>query len=339
MSSFLWDVMCFWDEERSCRGGCHLGELETVMCVNMGWDGLDVNWKCEADMGEGIAFDQLEVICEGYDYPEDPYVTAGSCGLEYSLKGTSNAELRSRRPRPPEPETAFTASSEVPPRKERPPSSSRKSSRGTDRSGRGGFGIWTYVVFGIFIFWLLTKILGRGERRPRSRDQAGRGGHGGGGGWNGGNDGPSFRGAPGGPGPSQPPPSHEQVEGEGEWPHGPEGSQREGEGGGTFSSRGTSSTAPTSSSSRSGPGFWAGAVGGAAAGYAAGRLHSSRIRRSEEEEEARRRGWTGSSFSGGSFFRSGDRDAGMRQRRTEEDREHQDASNSSSEPVGMWFAM
>jgi hypothetical protein len=28
------------------------------------------------------------VACEGYDYPEDPYILAGSCGLEYTLELT-----------------------------------------------------------------------------------------------------------------------------------------------------------------------------------------------------------------------------------------------------------
>jgi hypothetical protein len=30
----------------------------------------------------------VTVACEGYDYPDDPYVLAGSCGLEYSLELT-----------------------------------------------------------------------------------------------------------------------------------------------------------------------------------------------------------------------------------------------------------
>ena len=28
------------------------------------------------------------MLCEGYDYPEDPYILAGSCGLEYTLELT-----------------------------------------------------------------------------------------------------------------------------------------------------------------------------------------------------------------------------------------------------------
>jgi hypothetical protein len=39
-------------------------------------DGVDVQWKCEAaDMPKSIKFGRVEVTCEGYDYPDDPFVT------------------------------------------------------------------------------------------------------------------------------------------------------------------------------------------------------------------------------------------------------------------------
>lgn len=28
---------------------------------------------------------QIQVTCEGYDYPDDPYILRGSCGVEYEL--------------------------------------------------------------------------------------------------------------------------------------------------------------------------------------------------------------------------------------------------------------
>merc|ERR1719370_1231452 len=31
---------------------------------------------------------EQRVVCEGYDYPDDPYILAGSCGLEYTLELT-----------------------------------------------------------------------------------------------------------------------------------------------------------------------------------------------------------------------------------------------------------
>merc|ERR1712107_882303 len=40
------------------------------------------------DMDNGLRFGQVEVVCEGYDYPDDPYILAGSCGLEYTLELT-----------------------------------------------------------------------------------------------------------------------------------------------------------------------------------------------------------------------------------------------------------
>ncbi|CAM9144764.1 unnamed protein product [Ascophyllum nodosum] len=51
----------------------------------MGSDGRDAAWKCEASMPEGYSFSSIEVGCEGYDYPEDPYILKDSCQLVYSL--------------------------------------------------------------------------------------------------------------------------------------------------------------------------------------------------------------------------------------------------------------
>merc|ERR1712213_161047 len=56
--------------------------------ANRGWDGRDVQWECKADMEGTVRFGKVEVICEGYDYAEDDYILAGSCGLEYTLELT-----------------------------------------------------------------------------------------------------------------------------------------------------------------------------------------------------------------------------------------------------------
>ena len=45
-------------------------------------------WECKSDMDNLYRFGEIEVVCEGYDYPEDPYITQGSCGLEYTLEYT-----------------------------------------------------------------------------------------------------------------------------------------------------------------------------------------------------------------------------------------------------------
>ena len=68
-------------------GPCH-ETPRVVQCRNVGSDGYETQWKCEAEFSDSrISFDQssLVVSCEGYDYPNDPYITAGSCGLQYSL--------------------------------------------------------------------------------------------------------------------------------------------------------------------------------------------------------------------------------------------------------------
>ncbi|KAF9315954.1 Store-operated calcium entry-associated regulatory factor [Podila horticola] len=71
----------------NCIGGnaCGNFEPEVVQCHNAGSDGSDVQWKCEADLPNNIRFGQLDVYCEGYNNPDDPYVLKGSCGLEYKL--------------------------------------------------------------------------------------------------------------------------------------------------------------------------------------------------------------------------------------------------------------
>ncbi|OZJ03330.1 hypothetical protein BZG36_04221 [Bifiguratus adelaidae] len=72
--------------------GCAPYVPEVVQCYNVGWDGTDVQWRCEADLPKGIKFGDVEVSCEGYDYPDDPYILKGSCGLSYSLIGTERRE-------------------------------------------------------------------------------------------------------------------------------------------------------------------------------------------------------------------------------------------------------
>ncbi|EPZ36359.1 DUF1183-domain-containing protein [Rozella allomycis CSF55] len=56
-----------------------------VQCKNVGFDGNDVQWSCNANLDDRVKFDSLSVSCEGYSYSDDPYVLVGSCGLEYTL--------------------------------------------------------------------------------------------------------------------------------------------------------------------------------------------------------------------------------------------------------------
>lgn len=63
----------------------------SIGCQNVGWDGNDVNWKCEVNGGldPHVRLGKFNVNCEGYDYPTDPYILKGSCGISYQLDRTN----------------------------------------------------------------------------------------------------------------------------------------------------------------------------------------------------------------------------------------------------------
>ncbi|XP_075059930.1 store-operated calcium entry-associated regulatory factor [Mixophyes fleayi] len=82
-----------------CMGGtagCSAMTPPVVQCHNRGWDGIDVQWECKVDMDNSYRFGKVEVSCEGFDYPEDPYILRGSCGLEYTLELTSEGQRKSQ---------------------------------------------------------------------------------------------------------------------------------------------------------------------------------------------------------------------------------------------------
>ncbi|KAH7726142.1 hypothetical protein AAVH_06330 [Aphelenchoides avenae] len=56
-----------------------------VQCYNRASDGVGVQWECKALLPAKFRFGKISVSCEGYDYPGDPYILAGSCGLKYEL--------------------------------------------------------------------------------------------------------------------------------------------------------------------------------------------------------------------------------------------------------------
>lgn len=82
-------------------GGPH-HYVPQIMCTNSGWDGRQVIWECRLPNSVPADLDQFEVTCQGYDRPGDPYILAGSCGIEYSLKPKPSA----RPPPPPPPRAA-----------------------------------------------------------------------------------------------------------------------------------------------------------------------------------------------------------------------------------------
>eukprot|EP00158_Paraphelidium_tribonemae_P010206 Partr_v1_DN38804_c0_g1_i1_m9715 putative transmembrane protein 66 len=73
-----------------CRGkgcgGVGAWRPPAVQCYNRGSDGADVQWECRANMPDGYSFGKTQVICEGYAYPDDPYILRGSCQLQYELR-------------------------------------------------------------------------------------------------------------------------------------------------------------------------------------------------------------------------------------------------------------
>ncbi|XP_053556730.1 store-operated calcium entry-associated regulatory factor [Bombina bombina] len=85
--------------QMKCIGGsagCSAVVPQVVQCYNRGWDGIDVQWECKLDMENSYRFGKVEVSCEGFDYPEDPYILRGSCGLEYTLELTDQGRKRSQ---------------------------------------------------------------------------------------------------------------------------------------------------------------------------------------------------------------------------------------------------
>jgi len=83
----------------SCIGKpCSLYQPEVVRCESLGGSGVDVDWKCEADLPESLRFGRVEVNCEGWSQPGDPYVLKGSCSLEYRLVQVPGSLLRTDSP-------------------------------------------------------------------------------------------------------------------------------------------------------------------------------------------------------------------------------------------------
>lgn len=72
----------------TCKGSNCQFAPPAVRCTNAGHDGTDVQWSCAAELDPSVKFGHLSVQCEGFDYPDDPNILAGSCGLEYTLVNT-----------------------------------------------------------------------------------------------------------------------------------------------------------------------------------------------------------------------------------------------------------
>lgn len=71
-----------------CVGGTAMSEgyrIKSMQCHNQGFDGHDINWKCEAVIPNNMKLGWITVNCEGYDFPEDPRILIDSCGAEFEL--------------------------------------------------------------------------------------------------------------------------------------------------------------------------------------------------------------------------------------------------------------
>ena len=72
----------------------------TMQCSNSGWDGAQFTWKCQAQLANGLELDRVEVVCEDWEAPVsdatiNDVMTYGSCGVEYSLRGSAAARVAS----------------------------------------------------------------------------------------------------------------------------------------------------------------------------------------------------------------------------------------------------
>ncbi|CAM9786787.1 unnamed protein product, partial [Hapterophycus canaliculatus] len=60
--------------------------FQTALCRNRGTgDDGHPRWECTADLPSDASLGAVEVSCEGFDGPSDPYVLVGSCSLSYAL--------------------------------------------------------------------------------------------------------------------------------------------------------------------------------------------------------------------------------------------------------------
>ncbi|KAI5365021.1 Putative store-operated calcium entry-associated regulatory factor [Septoria linicola] len=82
----------------TCVGGNAKGlyTVDRMRCTNSGheYDVEDIQWTCKADLPKEFKLGGTDVICEGYDSPEDPYVLKGSCAVQYRLILTKAGEER-----------------------------------------------------------------------------------------------------------------------------------------------------------------------------------------------------------------------------------------------------
>lgn len=129
--------------------GCHSYHPRVVQCRNVGFDGYDVQWQCTADMDAAYRFGRVEVSCEGYDNPDDPYILRGSCGLRYEIDLTEEGKQRGQRGQ----------------YHDNQHGDSYYTDNSYNRSSGFGWGkLIGFVIMGCVIYWMLKVCCGVGRR-------------------------------------------------------------------------------------------------------------------------------------------------------------------------------
>jgi len=89
MSSYCLPIAYAYTRQLKCIGGSARGlyDIDVMRCKNAGadYDENNIQWTCTASLPEEFKLGSTDVICEGYDSPDDPYILKGSCGVEYRL--------------------------------------------------------------------------------------------------------------------------------------------------------------------------------------------------------------------------------------------------------------
>ncbi|KAG6144087.1 hypothetical protein E4U35_000788 [Claviceps purpurea] len=143
---------------------CNLYNVEVMRCTNQGssYGGEDIEWSCSASLPEELKLGSTEVICEGYDSADDPYVLKGSCGVEYTLMLTSIGQAR--YPHIANPRGGYFSDGQ---------------------GGTDGAAVLFCIIFVGVLVWILSSAC-KATRDSGRRGQGNRGGWGGGGGGGGG---------------------------------------------------------------------------------------------------------------------------------------------------------
>ena len=58
-------------------------EISRIRCINVGWDGIRINWDCRLPSNAKVSLDEFEIMCEFLD---TAYVLNDSCYIEFSVK-------------------------------------------------------------------------------------------------------------------------------------------------------------------------------------------------------------------------------------------------------------